>query len=747
VSDQTHQPLKRRHSLRWRLLALLAGMLLITLIIIGASVYFFILENERRSWEGRQGEAARFAAETVAAFIQRTQDKLVTVSLLDPETLVANPNLLKNILDESPAFLEVVRLDASGEVLASTNQDGPLLANLFTIPQSRWFAESKAGRLFLSNMQISSSSQPYLIISVPAPGGGVVAARLRMNVLWDVVAGLRFGESGQAYVVNRQGKIVGHANPEVVLAFTTLEGRPEMHGILEAPEQKWTGSYDNFQGSRVIGVTQPVFNTDWVIVTEVAEAEAFRVSQTALLLLGGGLIGLGVLVMLVTSRFLGRLILGPMERLRTGTVRIGHGDLSHQIALHRRDEVGQVAEAFDEMVTRLREREAQVTERTRALKESEERFRRVISSISDHIYVTEVTKDGKHLNRYISPNVETVTGYPPQVFKEDPDFMLNKVIHPDDRHIATTRTGHFVQGERNDVEYRIVKANGEIIWVRDSRRVEQDVGQQSLIIFGVVGDITERKEAEEAVARARDQALEASRFKTQLLANVSHDLRTPIGGILGYTEMLQAGVYGELTLEQQGALSEIVDSTRQLLDFINNLLNQARIETDKITIRYTTFAPQELTKNAQSMLGVLAQTRGLQLTSEIAPDVPPLLEGDPHWLNQILVNLVSNAIKFTEQGSVHIHIYLPDKDHWALAVSDTGPGIPVEAQTYIFEAFRQVDSTMTRQYTTGSGLGLSIVKQLVVLMGGRVDLTSKLGQGSTFTVLLPLIAVKEEVTP
>jgi PAS domain S-box-containing protein len=746
VSNQTQHRFKRRHSLRWRLLTLLAVMLLATLVIIGASVYYFILQNENRSWEGRQGEAARFAAETVAVFIQRTQDKLVTVSLLEPEILATDPDLLKNILDESPALLEILRLDASGVVLASANKDGPLLANLFTIPQSRWFAESKAGRLFLGNVQISSSSQPYLIISVPAPGGGAVAARLRMNVLWDVVAGLRFGESGQAYVVNRQGKIVGHTDPEVVLAFTTLEGRPEMRGILEAPDQRWSGSYDNFQGLRVIGVTRPVNNTDWIIVTEVAEAEAFKISRTALLLLGGGLIGLGVLVMLVMGQFLGQLILRPMERLRTGTVRIGQGDLNHQIGLNRQDEVGQVAEAFDEMVTRLRDREAQVAERTQALKESEKRFRQVISSISDHIYMTEVTKDGQRKDRYVSPNVETITGYPHQMFKEDPDFMLYTVIHPDDRNIASTRTKHFIRGERNDVEYRIIRANGEIIWVRDSRRVETDVDKQSLIIFGVVGNITERKEAEEAVARARDQALEASRFKTQLLANVSHDLRTPIGGILGFTEMLQAGVYGDLTAEQQGAMSEIIDSTRQLLDFINNLLNQARIEAGKITIRNTSFAPQELINNAQSMSGVLAQTKGLQLTSEIAPDVPPLLEGDPHWLDQILVNLVNNAIKFTEQGSVYIHIYLPDREHWALAVSDTGPGIPAEAQTYIFEAFRQVDSTLTRQSTTGSGLGLSIVKQLVVLMGGRVDLASELGKGSTFTVVLPLITVKEGVT-
>jgi len=257
-------------------------------------------------------------------------------------------------------------------------------------------------------------------------------------------------------------------------------------------------------------------------------------------------------------------------------------------------------------------------------------------------------------------------------------------------------------------------------------------------IANTLAGIIELKRAEESLAQAHDQALEASRLKSQLLANISHVLRTPLGSILGYTEMLQAGVYEPLTGQQQEAITEIIESAEQLLNFINNLLSQAQIETGKVVLNAVSFAPAELLDAIQSTSRALARTKGLELTSAIAPDMPAALSGDPYWLRQIIINLVSNAIKFTDRGAVGVHIYRADDVHWAIQVTDTGCGIPAEAQTYIFDSFRQVDETAIRKQHTGSGLGLSIVKQLTDLMGGQITLTSQEGQGSTFTVLLPL---------
>jgi signal transduction histidine kinase len=257
-------------------------------------------------------------------------------------------------------------------------------------------------------------------------------------------------------------------------------------------------------------------------------------------------------------------------------------------------------------------------------------------------------------------------------------------------------------------------------------------------------EITERKQAEEAVVKARDEALQASYFKSQLLAKVSHELRTPLGAILGYTELLQNGTFGPIPEQQLKVMSRVIQSTNHLSRMVGELLDQAQIENGKIKLGLSPFSLKEMVDQVEAEMSVLARAKGLALTTNITSDVPAILSGDEGRLRQILVNLVSNAIKFTQAGGVQIHIYCPDRDHWAMQVTDTGPGIPSEAHEYIFEPFRQVDGSVTRQYI-GTGLGLSIVKQLTSLMAGRITLDSQIGQGSTFTVLLPLLLIQEKI--
>jgi signal transduction histidine kinase len=234
-----------------------------------------------------------------------------------------------------------------------------------------------------------------------------------------------------------------------------------------------------------------------------------------------------------------------------------------------------------------------------------------------------------------------------------------------------------------------------------------------------------------------EQAVEADRLKSQLLTSVSHELRTPLNAIKGYAQLLNDEAYGSTTNEQKITFQRILINTTQLQGMVNNLLDRAQIEQGKVTLQKSPFAPADLIETAHSALSILAKTKALALTSEITPDVPVKLTGDMLRLQQILFNLTSNAIKFTEKGSVHARIFLPDTAHWALQVIDTGIGIPSEAQTDVFKSFWQVDSSATRQYR-GSGLGLSIVKQLADLMQAEITLTSQPGKGSTFTVIFPM---------
>jgi len=246
----------------------------------------------------------------------------------------------------------------------------------------------------------------------------------------------------------------------------------------------------------------------------------------------------------------------------------------------------------------------------------------------------------------------------------------------------------------------------------------------------LISDITELK-------RAQEQSLEASRLKTQLLASVGHDLRAPLGAIVGYAEMLRDGSLGEVTPEQGKASSEILDSANQLLSFINNLVGQAQIETGKVVLREFPFDVEEIIGPLMSTLNFHAHKKGLLFMQFIDPDLPSKILGDQFWLRQIVLNLVNNAVKFTEKGWVSVHFLRHGENCWEIQVVDTGIGIPVEAQQRVFEAFEQVKNPqMVRQ--SGFGLGLSIVAQLASIMNGTIKLESDPKRGSKFTVVLPL---------
>jgi signal transduction histidine kinase len=250
-----------------------------------------------------------------------------------------------------------------------------------------------------------------------------------------------------------------------------------------------------------------------------------------------------------------------------------------------------------------------------------------------------------------------------------------------------------------------------------------------------------------AVAVFRDFTREAEieRVKSAFVAMVSHELRTPLNAILGFAEMLKESVYGPINPKQSESAGRILTNTQRLLGIVNDLLDQAQIEAGKLAIRARPCQPAEMVENVRDLMSRIAADRGLTLTCEIDPELPPAISGDATRLEQIMVNLLNNAIKFTEQGSIYLNVFRIDEDHWAIQVKDTGQGIPEGDRQIIFDAFEQADKTSVREHG-GVGLGLTIVKNLTALMGGDVTLDSAIARGSTFTVTLPLIAADMETT-
>jgi len=231
---------------------------------------------------------------------------------------------------------------------------------------------------------------------------------------------------------------------------------------------------------------------------------------------------------------------------------------------------------------------------------------------------------------------------------------------------------------------------------------------------------------------------EVEKLKSTFIAIVSHELRTPLNAILGYAEMFKESVYGPMNEKQTNMADRIIKNTQRLLGLINDLLDQAQIEAGKMTIQMAPVRPAEMLENLHGVMDQIVNEKGLRLTSEIEDDLPEVLNGDALRLQQILVNLVNNSVKFTDRGTVRVRLFCPDGSKWGIEVTDTGHGIPESEIPYIFDTFRQVESTATRVHG-GFGLGLSIVKQLVTLMNGDIRVKSKVDQGSTFIISLPLV--------
>jgi PAS domain S-box-containing protein len=375
------------------------------------------------------------------------------------------------------------------------------------------------------------------------------------------------------------------------------------------------------------------------------------------------------------------------------------------------------------------------------LRESEEKYRTILEAIEDGYYEVDLegylTFFNKSFCRILGYSEDELIG---RNFRELSDENDAEKGYEGFNKVLTTgvHASNFIwEMKRKDGVKRYMEASISLM---------KGVQGKTVGFQGIMRDITERKLTEEAFKRAKEEAEAANIAKSEFLANMSHEIRTPMNGIIGMTELTLGST---LTREQREYLQMVKMSANSLLGILNSVLDLAKIESRKIELEEIDFDLLTTVEHAIETVLVKAREIGLELTYRIRPEVPTALVGDPSRLRQILINLLGNAIKFTDEGDVSLEVKIEAEEDSSVLlhfiVSDTGIGIPPEKLESIFESFQQVDGSITRKYD-GTGLGLTISKELVEIMGGGIWVESMPGKGSAFHFTAHFELSKKEIT-
>ncbi len=608
-------------SLRIRLTLLFVSLTIVPLLIVGTLISLRGFDTLQQQSVEKQAQLARQTAISLGAFFSERQNELQVLAQvygLDALEPRAQRDVLLTLLSAQPAYYELTLVNGDGQETIRLTRGEVIttndLANRADDPLFRAAADS--GQVSFSPVYFNQDARDRLItIAVPMEDlytgetGYVLIAEVRFqNVEEEVLRNLGLGEGEDVYVVDQNGVVIAHRNPNLVLRET----------IFNPPEV--AGRHIGLSGSDVVLATDKIRleNLELTVVAETTYANA-----TAL---ASDLTRLSAIITIVTLVVSGIIVIWAVRRVVKPIIEVARvakaiqeGDLSAKANEDGQDEIATLGRAFNRMTAHLQE---------------------TLDGLRDHV---------------------------------------EKL-------------------ERSRVEREML--------IRD-------------------------------LQAAKRIAEENSRLKSEFLSTMSHELRTPMNAIEGFTGIMLRRMAGvEYNAKAERYLTKIQSNSQRLLSLINDFLDLSRIESGRLELAYLPMSLPEMVQRWQDNLGVLAENKGLTFEVTLDPELLQTIYGDEESLSKIVTNLVGNAIKFTEHGSVTLSIKKRG-DQMELAVQDTGIGIPPHAREFIFEEFRQVDQSSKRQYG-GTGLGLAIVQKLVRAMGGTVTVDSEVGVGSTFTVLLPI---------
>ncbi|NDY57971.1 response regulator [Desulfovibrio sulfodismutans] len=656
--------------------------------------------------------------------------------------VAATDRILAELHGHTPFYATLVAVNPSGEVFGCALPE----TKPINVADREWFAEVRRTKAFtvgrfLVSRSAHKASLPMAFPVLDARGqvDFILGAALDLAYYGSIYARISLPSDATLTLVDAGGTVlfrnrdaqgwVGKplpehlqmqiANGEAEGAFTavSLGGVPNIYAFKHLAAG--SGEHKGWFMTAIVGIP---------------EAQALEEPRRILEQHVGGLIMVAALALAAAWFFARRAILDPLTALTRAAKRVKDGDSTARTGIRTGGELGALARDFDDMAEALACREQ---ERDAAKKELERQYA-FVSTLVEAAPIPIYHKD--HSGRFVSCN----RAFAEFAGRDAADIIGHTCFEIFPPEIAAQNAANdeelMRRGERLEYEAVAWSALGGERQVIFHKAAYRDHTGEVAGLVGILVDITPLKTAQAELVAAKEKAEEASRSKSDFLASMSHEIRTPLNGVLGMLQILLTEVVEPRHREY---LDAAMGAARSLLQVVGEVLDFSKIEAGRLEISVKDFRTADLLESVQSLFGVQTETRGLSLSCELSPDVPPWVRGDEQRLKQILFNLVGNALKFTDTGGVRVRISrvaaeeAPDETVLDLIVEDTGVGIAVEAQTRIFEPFRQAGDSFERR-SQGTGLGLVIVRRLAEAMGGFVHLHSREGEGTRFTVRVRL---------
>ncbi|WOJ88967.1 ATP-binding protein [Methylocapsa polymorpha] len=766
----------RRRSLFSKYVASFVGLVVFVLMISSAIDMWITYRNTKNMLLRGQSDKAEAAAHRVEQFIVELEREISWATRASAVTLDQRREDYGFILEHNPAIAEIMQLDGSGRELLRVSRASVTVGGGDDWSLTEAFRNAQHDVAWFGPLT-SSPTGPHMLMSMAHAGenAGVTVADIELKFLSDILNGVPAGAGVSAYITAADGKLIAHTDASLAPRNLDLSGLPQVAALKKSNARVDIGETLDQQSVLTATATSPRMN--WLLFVEQPLSEAYRPVYDLLIRLSW-LFTLGLALCVGAGMLLARRMAVPIKALQIGASRLAAGDFNQEIQVHTGDEIEILANEFNHMARQLREfyarLEQKVEDRTRdlaqlvrELRALEEIGRALASSLElEEVLATILTRavelteadggaiysfdrerkafrlaeahglDPSFVNALREVNLTRLDGLLGEAAQHGGAVQIPEIAEADG---FPLKAATLAAGFRSALVVPLIGSDGVLGALLVERRAPGRFAANKISLMQTFAhqSVLAMRNAQlfrQAEENGRQLAI-ANEHQSRFFANMSHELRTPLNAILGYAELLEDGLYGELPERAKHVLERVRSNGSHLLGLINDVLDLSKLEAGELSLALDEYSMRNVIEQVVGTAYSLAHAKGLSITQDIAESLPRG-RGDERRLTQVLLNIVSNAIKFTDAGGVTIRAHAT-AENFELVVEDTGPGVAPEDQARIFEAFQQGDNTSTRRQD-GAGLGLSISKRFIEMHGGAIKVASTLGVGSTFSIVLPI---------